>query len=268
MGPLDIPRLNWNGYLGNGPVAAAYRDLKRLTSRTIALHSRSLVPAIRRSFYCAWSSAIHIFIDEYSPNAHHAAVHELLHGILVEEGYHKVAARLPNPVQEILSNELQHPEIFRRMEAYGLDMAPYWNDWGKQLRDGLDEMKGEAHDAHAGFAHFPRVFTWFFFRQVSEPYLAEYCDFDPIVFHSAQAAYEDTKRIGFGDVKAQRESVGRFKMHWSQYCDRHLPKTLFGAEMAAQVRGSEIRPLIDFEKARPGAKIIELLRNNGLRLPG
>ena len=149
MGPLDIPRLNWNGYLGNGPVAAAYRDLKRLTSRTIALHSRSLVPAIRRSFYCAWSSAIHIFIDEYSPNAHHAAVHELLHGILVEEGYHKVAARLPNPVQEILSNELQHPEIFRRMEAYGLDMAPYWNDWSKQLRVGLDEMKGEAHNAHA-----------------------------------------------------------------------------------------------------------------------
>ena len=87
MTPLDIPRLKWKDYLGNAPVAAAYRDLKQLTSRKIVLHSRSLVLHVPQSFYCAWKDAIHIFIEESSDRVHHSAVHELLHGILVEEGY-------------------------------------------------------------------------------------------------------------------------------------------------------------------------------------
>ncbi len=165
MEPLDIPRLNWEDYLGNSAVAAAYQDLRRVTSRTIALHSRSLVPSVHESFYCGWSVAIHIFIDESSLRVNHSTVHELLHGILVEEGYHKIAARLPTSVNQILSNELQHPEIFRRMEGYRLDMGPYWNHWDEHMRWGLDEMKSKAADPHAGFAHFPRLFTWFFFQR-------------------------------------------------------------------------------------------------------
>src|SRR5262249_10179343 len=88
MEPLDIPRLNWEDTVRNSAVAAAYQDLKRLTSRTIALHSRSLVPKVPESFYCAWRVAIHIFIEESSPQVNHSTVHELLHAVLVEEGYH------------------------------------------------------------------------------------------------------------------------------------------------------------------------------------
>jgi hypothetical protein len=196
----------------------------------------------------------------------HATVHELLHGILVEEGYHKIAARLPDSVHKILSNELQHPEIFRRMESYGLDMTPYWIDWDMELRASLDEMKHAAHDPHVGFAHFPRIFTWFFFRQVSEPYLAEYRDLDPALFQSAQAAFEDTKRVGFEDVQNQRESIERFKNHWSQYCKRHLPKDSLGVQLTTQIGGSAIKPLIDFERDRPGVEIMRLLKESGLRV--
>lgn len=265
MEPLDIPRLNWEAYLGNSAVAAAYNDLKRLTSRTIALHSRSIVPTVPESFYCAWSVAIHIFIEETSPRVNHSTVHELLHGILVEEGYHKVAARLPTSVNQVLSNDLQHPEIFQRMEGYSLDMGPYWVHWEEQLRLGLDGMKSEVADPHVGFVHFPQLFTWFFFQRVSKPYLAEYRDVDPVVYQAAKAAYEDTRRIGFGDVKSQRQSVEIFKDHWSQYCDRHLPKDRFGLELAGRIRDATITPMIDFERVRSGAEIIALLQRNGLR---
>jgi hypothetical protein len=179
--------------------------------------------------------------------------------------YHKVAARLPTSVNRVLSNELQHPEIFRRMEGCGLDMDPYWSRWEEHLRSGLDGMKSQvADDPHAGFAHFPQLFTWFFFQHVSGPYLAEYCNYDPVVYQAAQAAYEDTRRIGFGDAKSQRRSVEIFKHHWSRYCDQHLLQDRFGRELAAGIRAAEITPLIDFEKARSGAEIIALLERNGL----
>lgn len=262
---LGIPCLNWDDFLGNAPIAAAYLDLRKLTSRVIALHSLSLVPGIPHSFYCAWRGAIHVFIDETSPRVHHSTVHELLHGILVEEGYCKVAARLPSSVNESLSNEMQHPEIFRRMEAYGLEMSPYWSHWANQLREGLSDMKRDAIDPHAGFAHFLQIFTWFYFRQVSEPYLDEYRDYNLIVYRACQAAYEETSRIGFRDARSQQLSLEIFKGHWSRYCDRHLPRDLFGLEIAANIRGSAIRPMVDFVNTRSGDEILCLLRNSGLR---
>jgi hypothetical protein len=188
LNPLDIPRLRWEDYFGNKAVAAAYRDLSRLTSRTVALHSRSQVPGVPNSFYCAWSDAIHVFIEESSERVHHSTVHELLHGILVEEGYCRIAARVPRSIHAILTNEMQHPEIFRRMVGYDLDMSVYWPHWGRELRNHLDEMKGEEHDRHAGIAHLPQLFTWFFFQDVSAPYLAEYREFNPGVYQAAEAA--------------------------------------------------------------------------------
>ncbi|QDU42876.1 hypothetical protein Mal52_13450 [Symmachiella dynata] len=265
MEPLDIPQLNWNDYSRNDAVAAALQDLRRVTSRKIYLHSRSLVPGVPESFYCAWSIAIHIFIDEFSSRVNHSIVHELLHGILVEEGYHKISARLPISVNQILSNELQHPEIFRRMENYRLNMALYWPHWDGQMRSKLDEMKSQVLDPHAEFAHFPRLFTWFFFQQVSKPYLTVYRDHHPHVFQAAQTAYDDTRRIGFADVYSQRKSIEIFKNHWSQFCGRHLPKDKFGLELTDQLRGAAIKPLIDFERNRAGTDIIALLKNHGLR---
>ncbi len=125
MTPLNIPNLNWDAFLGNSAVVSAYQDLTKLTTRTVLLHTLSLIPRVPQSCYCAWSDAIHIFIDESSERVHHSLVHELLHGILVEEGYCRIAARLPNSLHGMFSNEMQHPEIFRRMEAYGLDMSAY-----------------------------------------------------------------------------------------------------------------------------------------------
>src|SRR5262249_46750560 len=160
---------------------------------------------------------------------------------------------------------LQHPEIFRRMEGYGLDMGPYWNHWEEHLRSGLDGLKSQvADDPHAGFAHFPQLFTWFFFQHVSGPCLAEYRDSDPVVYQAAEAAYEEGRRIGFGDVKSQRQSVEIFKNHWSRYCDQHLLQGRFGRELAAGIRAAAITPMIDFEKVRPGAEIIALLERKGL----
>ncbi len=118
--------LRWDDYLGKPSVEAAYQQLLSSTHKALLLHSRSLFPKIPRPFWCASCDAIHIFIDEASPNVAHSIVHELIHGILMEQGYHRLNFRLGDPVRGTLSNEFQHPEVFRRMEGYGLDMDPYW----------------------------------------------------------------------------------------------------------------------------------------------
>jgi hypothetical protein len=264
MTPLDVPQLRWEDFLSDQHVAAAYGDLKRLTKRTVALHSASLVPDVGHSFYCAWREAIHIFIDRSSPRRAQSFVHELLHGILVEEGYCKVAARVPKVVQQILSNDLQHTEILRRTEAYGLDMGSEWRHWDREFGIALDEMRFQFYP-HAGMNQFPRVFSWFFFRPVAEPHLAQYRFLMPKVYFAAEAAYSAIKDNGFGSAPQQREAVGNFRDHWSQYCDQHEPMSDFGREIADNLRSSAITPLLDFEKARPAEDIMTLLESKGFR---
>jgi hypothetical protein len=132
MGPIDVHRLRWDDYFGNGAVAAAYRDLQSLTARAITLHA-SAGPI---SFWTAWRDGILVFAKIPSPTLHHEIVHELVHAILMEEGYYRPTWGDDPQTRGALSNELQHPEAFRRMEEYGLDMAPYWADW--ELKLGMD----------------------------------------------------------------------------------------------------------------------------------
>jgi hypothetical protein len=272
MDPLDIPRLNWADFLGNAPVADAYRDLKRLTSRTIALHSRSLVPGVPRSFYCAWSGAIHIFIEETSPRVHHAAVHELLHAILVEEGYCQIRHRMPTWVSEILSNEMQHPEIFRRMDRYGLDMTPYWEQWDRELGAGVQSMERKlARDRTVAFGHFPQVFTWFFFPSFAVPHLARYRECNPVLHEAAQAAYRETRGVGFENADRHRQSIEIFRRHWLRYCEDHhredhFPEDPVGEGPVATISNSTITPIVDDVNRRPAAQIADLLKRKGLRV--
>jgi hypothetical protein len=264
MSPFNIQRLSWDDFLGNAAVAAAYRDLTKLTKRTVALHPRSLIPRVPQSCYCAWSDAIHIFIEKSSDRVHHSAVHELLHGILVEEGYCLIAARLPESIHPMLTNEMQHPEIFRRMERYGLDMAAYWPHWHNELRGHLDDMMAENVDPHAGVAHMPQLFTWFFFQQVSAPYLAEYREFNPLVYQAAEAAYEAARNIGFADAASQLRSLAIVKDHWARFCADRLPGQ-FAQDLAANLQAGTVRPMMDFEQKRPATEIMELLKRKGLR---
>ena len=152
---LDIPQLHWEDFLTDEHVATAYADLKRLTNRTVALHSTSLVPLSDIAFIAPGAKRFTFSLT----SRHHTAVlesfvHELLHGILVEEGYCKVAARVPNDVQQILSNDLQHPEILRRTEAYGLDMALEWRHWDSEFAAALVEMRFQFYP-YAGMKQFP-----------------------------------------------------------------------------------------------------------------
>jgi hypothetical protein len=45
---------------------------------------------------------------------HHQIVHELVHAILMEEGYYRPTWRDDTQTRGALSNELQHPEVLRR----------------------------------------------------------------------------------------------------------------------------------------------------------
>lgn len=262
MNPLAIPQLKWDQFRQNPAVDAAYRDLMRLTKRTVALHPRSLVPGVPESFYCAWKDAIHIFLEESCPRVHHSAVHELLHGIVVEEGYGKVAAKLPDRVQTVLSNEMQHTEMFRRMETYGLDMTEYWSHWDEQLA-GFMRRLPHSWRPYNGIEHFPQVFTWFFFPKASARHLAEFRRQSPLVYQFAEEAYRDVSAIGIADAERQRQGIERFRQHWLRYCEKHEPKCPFGTEMADNIRAGSVRRLMEFESVRPAEDIIALLEREG-----
>jgi hypothetical protein len=165
---------------------------------------------------------------------------------------------------------MQHPEIFRRMEAYGLDMTPYWSFWDGELKGYLDDMLIEidetrwGHDPHAAYPHVPQLYTWFFFQNVSAAYLAEYRLRNPAAHQAAQAAYEATKAIGFGDPASQRRSFELLKDHWARYCANHLPRP-FALTLAANISEGTVSPLIDIEKKRPAEEIMALFRKEGFR---
>lgn len=195
-------------------------------------------------------------------------MHELLHGILVEEGYCRIAARLPNSFHDMFSNEMQHPEIFRRMEAYGLDMSGYRPHWARELRGSLDDMLGEmVVDRHAGASHMPLLFSWFYFKHVSAAHLEEYRQANTVAYVAARAAYEDTKWLGFADVDRHQQSFELFKEHWSRFCGDH-PSGSFAQQLATNIREGTLKPLLDNEKGRAAEEIMALLIRKGLHLAG
>lgn len=86
-----------------------------------------------------------VYLNENLPE--HMAAHELLHIVLIQEGYPEpqivegmqcrnsfyrtqFIAEMTN-----LMNKFIHPEVYRRMEGYGLDMVPYQDRVSKELAD-------------------------------------------------------------------------------------------------------------------------------------
>lgn len=263
-----MENLNWDAFFAQPAVERAYRDLELLTSRPVLLHSLSLVPGAANPFWCASRDAIHVFIDEPSPTCSHAIVHELIHGILMEEGYTRLTGdqlRRFLAVRDTLSNEFQHPEVFRRMEAYGLDMLPYWELWDAKLRTWVDGARWDFTDPHAGFRHFPQVFSWFFFPVVSAPHLKEYSKLEPKLYHATAAAHEAAATIGFSTPQAYLRLLGVFKMHWLRFCIENLPNDDRGIKLIQAISDSVTKPVREIADSRNEYDIIAELKNFGLR---
>lgn len=256
--------LKWGAFVGDRAVRSAYQQLKSLSSRTIALHSLSLLPGIPEPFFSPSRDKIHVFIDETSPLVSHSIVHELIHGILMEEGYHRLTGASFDPyIRGVLSNELQHPEVFRRMEGYGLEMAPYWDGWGSKLRRAFDDMKTGCVGRHPGFVDFPQVFTWFFFPQASAPYLMQFSEFNQGIYEAARAAFEDTRFVGFETMETHRHCLEIFKTHWLCYCELHLPKDEFGQGNIKAIKDSISKPVSEIASSFTDEKIMAYLKERG-----
>ena len=258
MGPIDVTRLRWDDYLANAAVAAAYRDLRGLTSRTITLHA-----SVRAtSFWTAWRDGILVFANVPSPTVHHEIVHELVHAILMEEAYCRPAWGDDTRTRGALSNELQHPEVFRRMEEYGLDMAPYWADWESKLGDGLARLKGRAID-QVHF-HFLQVFTWFFFPVASGRCLEEYRRFNPTVYDAARRARDEARQVGTSTAEAHRRFLTVFMRHWREFCKANLPRNDIGRYVLRLLEESRMECIREKVNVRSEQFINDYLRKNHL----
>jgi hypothetical protein len=258
MGLANLPRLRWEDYLGNDAVAAAYRDLQDRTERVVTLHPL----ASQTPFWVAWRGGILVFADRQSPTVHHGIVHELIHAILMEEGYFRLTWGEDTQTRGALSNELQHPEVFRRMEGYGLDMGPYWREWEAKLRKGLARIMSHSRDQL--HFHFLQVFTWLFFPSGSEWCLAEYRRFNPFLYYAALAGHEDAVQIGCSTPETHKQFLAVFKRYWQCYCVAHLQRNELGMHVLRLLQQSEMECVGDKVNARSEQFISDYLHRSGL----
>jgi hypothetical protein len=187
--------------------------------------------SLKSLFWCASRTAIHVFIDEASPTVSHSIVHELCHGILMGEGYHRLTGdqlRCRKFVRDVLSNEFQHPEVYRRMGEFGLDMPPYWERCRADLRRGLEDILNDREPQDAGFWYFPRLYSWLFIPHLSKPILEEYRAVNQRLWRAVLAAYEETKDVGFHTAERHLRCLGIFKRHWLRHCIETLPMDFAG----------------------------------------
>jgi hypothetical protein len=266
-GGSAIQTLSWEPFLDNPSVDAAYRILKGMTSKSVCLHSLSLAPGVPRPFWYSTREVHHVFIDRSAPLVAHSLVHELLHGIVMEEGYHQLTSRFYKDVHPILQNEFQHPEIFRRMEkVFDLDMVPYWSYWDAELRDEVALMKSDTANPYFEHIHFPRLFTWFFFsNKASGLALREYRSFRPVLFRAVEMAYEEAKSIGHETARAHHQLLIMFRTHWYRFCDSHLPRDETGQRFVETIRNCPTKPLADRANDREESTLLKLLQEHGLR---
>lgn len=265
MSPMDIEQLIWDEFLVHPAVDTAYNDLIKLADRPVTLHDRALVPKVPQSFRIAWSGGIHIFLDVTSPRSNHSLVHELLHEILTAEKY-CIISKVPPVISNVnntLSNEMQHPEIFRRMaDIYQLEMDSYWDHWHKEMRREVDTMKDQAIEPDYWLGHFPRLYTWFF-QEVSSQYLAEYAAKYPRVYSAVEAAAKETAGVGFRTARKHRRCMEIFRQHWLRFCERDLPRSPYGSPPHTLIEATEIRPIIERDKATTASGFMSTLRLKG-----
>jgi hypothetical protein len=235
-------------------VAAAYQDLRGLTARAISLHES----AGQTSFWTAWRGGILVFANVFSPTVHQGIVHELVHAILMEEGYYRPTWGDNTRTRGALSNELQHPEVFRRMEAYGLDMASYWADWESKLEGGLARLRGEESDQP--HFHFLQIFTWFFFPAASGRCLEDYRRLNPTVYNTARQAHDEARAIGTSTAEAHRQFLTVFMRHWRRFCNAHLPPNDVGEHVRRLLEESRMECVRDSVNARSEEFIHDYLR--------
>jgi hypothetical protein len=257
---LELP---WDDFLHAEPVRRAHSDLMRLTTRKVALHPRSLVPGVRTAFWTSSRETIHIFADEESPAAMHGIVHELCHAIHMEEGYHRLTGlRFDKYLKNTFSNEFQHPDIFRRMEAYGLDMGPYWGSWGSEMQRAFDEIANNVH-SHSVHWEFPQVFTWFFFPQATGQFLNRYRGLNPSAFAMTRYAFEDAQLVGSATPAKHLRYIAIFKEHWFDACLALLPDDDRREELLESILLSNTRPVSEIVNERSEQMVSDHLREMG-----
>lgn len=262
-----LPTLDWEPFLVSSRVRAAFERLQGMTRRNIYLHPLSLAPDSHAAFRYATRESERYFIDETADDFEHSIVHELLHGILLEEGYDYIKGQFHKIVHPILFNDLQHPEVFRRMEGYGLPMTPYWERWRTQLRRGMDVILRGWDQVHLRYADFPRVYSWFWFTEASAACLEEYRGLDPALYEAARATHDATKGIGFGTPEANRACLGIIRDRWLQHCTDNPLDSWSGPQIVEAVARTQIVPATEVVYARSEERLYENLRQCGVRCP-
>jgi hypothetical protein len=265
--------LDWEEFRGDRPVWAAYQQLTGLLARQnlprrVALYHAPLTRKKLAPFRYATRDTEHIVVEKGPQADSHSIVHELIHAILMAEGYHWIRGNLDHFLMSALSNELQHPEVFRRMEEeYKLDMAPYWEGWPAKLQHGLEGMRRERSNPQWWFTQFPRIVPWFWFQRVSGPFLEEYRAIDPTIFGIAYKAYEDTETFGFRTMPTNRQCLEIIKAYWVYYCEEAVRHRWFGPDVLQAVKGYQIQPLWDFIQTRTERNFANYIQRSGLLQP-
>jgi hypothetical protein len=141
MHPLELATLNWDDHLANPAVVAASENLRWLTDQVVELDSRShLAPLCPRRLVLRPASRTKRPRERKKPLVNQSLVHELLHGILIEERYHKVTGRFLTR----LKKESTAGEVSALYRAY----EPHFSDWCFALNE--NSLITQSHDQVLG----------------------------------------------------------------------------------------------------------------------
>jgi hypothetical protein len=264
---VALIQLCWPDYFHLDGVRPAHERLSDITSKRIELHPLSIT-STPNSCWSVSQECHHVFADLDTPNVGQSIVHELLHGILLEEGYYRLGGKFPECVHPMITNELDHPEIFRRMkDVYKLNLDKYWDHWASELEYSIAEIWEQQLDVFARYIHFARIFCWFCFPPALDGHLAKCRQVTTVAFDAAKEAYTAANAIGFHTAENQKIALETFRMHWLQFCRNHIPQFGVGASITQRVEESYPRQYSIVVNDRTEQSLLAgLQRKHGLQM--
>lgn len=170
--------------------------------------------------------AFNVYLDETLPEQ--MAVHELLHVVMIEEGYPDIrfdGARAPTGSRyqrsfeafaDGLVNKFQHPEIYRRMEQeYGQDMRTYQVHVSSQLASGsaLDVANGPLSFPLGKQTAIVDILDQLYLSPGSSPFIARYRTASPDTVAAAEALQLEFDQTGFATPEDALHNLKLFVEH-------------------------------------------------------
>lgn len=240
--------------LDRASVRTALDDLNGIRRRPVQFRHEPGIEAAELKFT---RDGFTVLVDTADPLAEHSVVHELCHAIMFEEGYPLAVypaldgfpVHVADQMSSFLTNQFHHCDVFRRMQHYGLDMAPYYERWDTIAAGDFANYTQDKPDNALRHLHVWLVYPWFFMGRVGEKYLVRYAEYDPVVYDLAHRTFERNGGLeGFSTAERGRNTYETMRKVILDFCTEPAYQNDDGVVLTLHIR---LMTLDDYLAGRP-----------------